>query len=81
MVKRTWFNPPVPVLIGRQRTNANSLQVAAKILMSDNWPVHGPEWERAAVTLIGALEGKTTPDEARIAFRDAADEAGVLVAG
>jgi hypothetical protein len=35
--------------------------------------------ERAARTLIEALAGDATPDEARDAFRDAAEEAGILV--
>jgi hypothetical protein len=35
--------------------------------------------ERAAVKLIQALEGKATPDEARQAFRAAAEEAGILI--
>jgi hypothetical protein len=36
--------------------------------------------ERAAVKLIEALGGAATPDEARLAFLEAAREAGVLVA-
>ncbi len=76
VAKRAWFYPPVPVLIGRDRTNVNSLQVAAELPMSDDWPVHGPQCERAAVKLIEALQGETTPDEARLAFIEAAQEAG-----
>lgn len=81
MAKRTWFNPPVAVMIGRDRINVNSVQRAAEILMSDDWPVHGPACERAAVALISALKGEATPEEARLAFRDAAEEAGVLIRG
>ena len=79
MAKRAWFHPPVPVLIGRDRINVNSLHVAADLPMSDDWPVHGPQCERAAVKLIEALQGETAPDEARLAFIEAAQEAGVLV--
>jgi hypothetical protein len=55
------------------------LQRADEIMMSDDWPVHGPMYERAAQALIDALSGKITPGEAKEAFRDAAEEAGVLV--
>lgn len=35
--------------------------------------------ERAAVKLIKALQGEAPPDEARLAFRDAAEEARILI--
>jgi hypothetical protein len=79
MVGRTWFHPEVAILLGRDRRNVNSLEQAAEILMSDRWPVHGRMCERAAVKLIQALEGEAAPDEARQAFRDAAEEAGILI--
>jgi hypothetical protein len=79
MVGRTWFHPEVTVLLGRDRRNVNSLEEAAEILMSDRWPVHGRMYERAAVKLIQAIVGEATPDEARQAFRDAAEEAGILI--
>jgi hypothetical protein len=79
MVGRRWFHPEVTILLGRDRRNVNSLEQAAEILMSDRWPVHGRMCERAAVKLIQALEGEATPDEARQAFREAAEEAGILI--
>jgi hypothetical protein len=80
MVGRTWFSPEVTILLGRDRRNVNSLEQAAEILMSDRWPVqHGRMRERAAVKLIQALEGEATQDEARQAFREAAEEAGILI--
>jgi hypothetical protein len=79
MVGRTWFHSEVAILLGRDRRNVNSLEQAAEILMSDRWPVHGRMCERAAVKLIQALEGEATQDEARQAFRDAAEEAGILI--
>jgi hypothetical protein len=79
MVGRTWFHPEVIILLGRDRRNVNSLEQAAEILMSDRWPVHGQMCERAAVMLIQALEGDATPAEARQAFREAAEEAGILI--
>jgi hypothetical protein len=69
----------VKVLHGRVVRNVTSVQEAAEILMSDDRPVHGPMCERAATTLIEALSGDATPNEARDAFRDAAREAKVLV--
>ncbi len=79
MVGRTWFHPEVTILLGRDRRNVNSLEQAAEILMSNRWPVHGRICERAAVKLIQALEGEATPDEARQAFHEAAEEAGILI--
>jgi hypothetical protein len=79
VLKRTWFNPAVRVLAGRRVQHVTSLQRAAEIMMSDDWPVHGPMCERAAQALIDALSGKITPGEAKEAFRDAAEEARVLV--
>jgi hypothetical protein len=73
MAKRTWFHPPVPVLIGRDRINVNSLQRAAELLMSDDWPENDPMCERAAVKLIEALQGETAPDEARLGFIEEAE--------
>jgi hypothetical protein len=79
MLSRIWFSPAVPILIGRDRVNVNSVQRAAEILMSDEWPTHGVMCERAAQALIDALNGSGSVEEARDAFRDAAEEAGVLV--
>jgi hypothetical protein len=79
MVRRTWFRPAVRIVWGRGILYVDSLQRAAEILMSDDWEVHGPACERAAQALIDALGGKITPDEARDAFRDAAEEARILV--
>jgi hypothetical protein len=79
MIRRPWFHPQVTILLGRDRRNVNSLEQAAETLMSDLWPVHGRMCERAAVKLIQALEGEATPAEARQAFRDAAEEAGILI--
>jgi hypothetical protein len=79
MAKRTWFHPEVRLLLGRERINVNSLEQAAQILMSDDWPLHDQTCERAAETLIKALLGEVGVDEARQAFEDAAKEARVLV--
>ncbi|HEV2897292.1 MAG TPA: DUF982 domain-containing protein [Pseudaminobacter sp.] len=65
--------------MGRERINVNSLEQAAQILMSDDWPLHDRTCERAAEMLIKALLGDADVDEARLAFEAAAKEAGVLV--
>ena len=43
------------------------------------WPGRGKAWRRAAEVLSDALRGQATPDEAREAFAEAAQEAGVLI--
>jgi hypothetical protein len=77
--KSTWFHPEVHLLLGWERINVNSLEQAAQILMSDDWPLHDQACERAAETLLKALLGDIGVDEARQAFEDAAKEARILV--
>jgi hypothetical protein len=48
------------------------LEIAAEILMSDDWPLHDRTCERAAEKLIKALHGEATREEARAAFEAAA---------
>jgi hypothetical protein len=57
----------------------DSLELAAEILMSDDWPLHDRTCERAAEMLIHALRGEATVDQARAAFENAAKAAGILV--
>jgi hypothetical protein len=79
ILKRTWFNPAVRVLAGRRVQHVTSLQRAAEILMSEDWPVRGQMWKTATQAIIHAQAGAITPNEAKEAFMDAAEEAGVLV--
>ncbi|HEV2900299.1 MAG TPA: DUF982 domain-containing protein [Pseudaminobacter sp.] len=79
MAKRTWFYPELRLDLGRERINVNSLEQAAQILMSDDWPLHDRTCERAAETLIKALLGDVGVDDARQAFETAARKARVLV--
>jgi hypothetical protein len=79
MAKRTWFYPEVPLVLGRERWNVNSLEQAAQFLMSDDWPLRDSSCERAAEMLIKALLGDVDVDEARLAFEAAARKAGILV--
>jgi hypothetical protein len=59
--------PAVEISIGRKarRLHINSIQRAAEILMSDAWPVHGPQCERAAVKLIQGRVARLTAKAAR----------------
>jgi hypothetical protein len=79
ILQRTWFNPAVRVLAGRRVQHVTSLQRAAEILLSEDWPVRGQMWKTATQAIIHAQAGAITPNEAKEAFRDAAEEAGVLV--
>lgn len=81
MVKRTWFYPEIRVVLGRERWNVNSLEQAARVLMSDAWPLHDRTCEHAAEMLIKALQGGATIEEARHAFEAAARAAGKAIAG
>jgi hypothetical protein len=76
---RIWFHPPVDVATQKLgRTVAvNSVERAAEQLME--WPGRGPLWQAAVLTCMSAMEGKASADEAREAFRMAAEEAGMLL--
>jgi hypothetical protein len=54
MIKRTWSNPEVRLVLGRERVNVNSLEIAAQILLSDNWQLHDSTCERAAAAYEAA---------------------------
>lgn len=64
---------------GARIQNVTAIEVAGELLLSDEWPTHGPGWERAAKAIIAARAGEITPNEAREAFEAAAVEAKVLV--
>ncbi|MBB3590923.1 hypothetical protein FHX08_001267 [Rhizobium sp. BK529] len=50
----------------------------AAALLAEKWPVtHGLAFERALASFAAVTEGQLRPDEAREAFIDAADAAGV----
>ncbi|GAA3109545.1 hypothetical protein GCM10010520_62540 [Rhizobium viscosum] len=50
----------------------------AAALLAEKWPVtHGLAFEHALASFAAVLEGHILPDEAREAFIDAADAAGV----
>jgi|APAra7269097451_1048561.scaffolds.fasta_scaffold11348_3 hypothetical protein len=50
----------------------------AAALLADKWPVtHGPAFEHALASFAAVSEGHLLPDEAREAFVEAADAAGV----
>jgi hypothetical protein len=80
-VHRKRFSPPIYVSTSQPGVvrSVNSIEFAAIILKSDEWPVHGPMCEMAAKALFGAMKGQVTTEEARRAFAGAAFEARILV--
>jgi hypothetical protein len=53
--------------------------MAAEMLASDIWLSYGTKGQCAAEVLIHALHDRATPEEARRAFREAAEEVGILI--
>lgn len=78
-----WWDRPVPVLVGSNTTHHVTRPSAAADLLLHDWPeFHGPAYERAKVALLKALENPGDDDlsaAARLAFEEAAREAGILV--
>jgi hypothetical protein len=74
------FYPPVSIEFGGagEIRRVTSLQEATEFLMSDDWPDSGPRCEKAANTLLSAMQGHVKPDVARQAFVEAAIEAHLL---
>jgi hypothetical protein len=76
-----WFSKPVSVAVGiagttRYIENAQE----ALTLLTDNWRSKGSDKHRAATHACqAAMLGDTSPDKAREAFVDAAEEARVLI--
>ena len=73
------FSPPVLVKtkhVGRTR-EVRSVRAALEQL--NEMTRRGRKWEAAAEICAGAMHGGHTPDEARIAFEEAARAAGVLL--
>lgn len=78
--KRTiGFHPPVKVATERPGRSAgvSSAERASEILLS--WGVRNNAWLKATDLCEAASEGRASIDEAREAFRRAAEEAGVLI--
>jgi hypothetical protein len=75
------FHPPVKVATERPGRSAavNSVERASEILLS--WGVRGHAWRAAADLCEAASEGRASADDAREAFRRAAEEAGMLLPG
>lgn len=72
---------PVPIQWGRIGTTrmVTSAQEAAECLLSEDWPAKGSKARFGAqATLLAALEGSASADDARAAFERAAKAAGIL---
>ena len=78
-VKRSWFHPPVAILLGGHVRRVNSLEIASETLRGDGWPLRDWSYQRAAEMMGKALDGKAAREEARLAFEAAARKADVLV--
>jgi hypothetical protein len=75
------FHPPVKVATERpgRCVAVKSVERASEILLS--WGVRSHAWRAAAELCEAASEGRVSADEAREAFRRAAEEAGMLLPG
>ncbi len=72
---------PVPIALGRLGTTrmVTSAREAAECLLSEDWPaLRGEAARNARETLLAALEGNASGDEARAAFERAAQAAGII---
>ena len=78
-----WWDTPVPVLVGSNTTHHVTRPSAAADLLLHDWPeFYGPAYTKAKVALLKALENPGDDDlsaAARLAFEEAAREAGILV--
>lgn len=74
-----WFSPPVPVKTGCSGVtcNCNSVEGAAQELLK--WAKRGSEWDKAIRACMMCLAGEMTPEDVRIAFKDAAEAEGTLL--
>jgi hypothetical protein len=74
-----WFSRPVSVRTERPGVtyNVNNVEDAAEQLVK--WTKCGPKWNKAVRVCLAALAGELTPEDARIAFKAAANEEGMLV--
>ncbi|MFC3320826.1 MULTISPECIES: DUF982 domain-containing protein [Mesorhizobium] len=73
------FSPPVVINTSTPgiRYECSSVEDAADQLLQ--WTKHGPRWNEAVRVCLSALAGELTPADARIAFKAAAREEGLLV--
>lgn len=78
-----WWDRQVRVMIGSSTThNVTRPSRAAELLMNE-WPDKGgPAYRKAKEAILKALEEPEDPDlnaDSRLAFKDAAREAGILM--
>lgn len=78
------FNRPVPISFGKPGTARNIMSVtdAAQVLMDPRWPKRGPGHIAACAALIEWSERPSISrvERVRVAFCEAAEEAGILIA-
>ena len=75
------FHRPIAVShgTGGETLEIASVQQAADLLMSADWPGERDAWHRDAVdACLKVIEGNRSTEDAENAFRQAADKAGIL---
>ncbi|MGX5845013.1 DUF982 domain-containing protein [Mesorhizobium sp. ArgA1] len=78
-MSRHEFSPSIAIRtsIPGVRHECSSVEDAADQLLQ--WTRHGPKWNKAVCVCLAAMAGELTPEDARIAFKAAAREEGLLV--
>ncbi len=77
---QTSWQKPVEVVFGSLGTETVNGPFEALVLLTDRWPdMRGPHFVRARSACRAALDGRSTPEEARRQFEDAVSEARLHV--
>ena len=70
------WQKPVRVAFDHLGTQVINNPFEALILLTDRWPdMRGPQFVRARSICRAALDGRKTPEEARLQFEEAVSEA------
>jgi hypothetical protein len=77
------FDSPVSIRAGHENTVRHVKSVNGASEVMTDWPHarRGPVYQETVAVIEAALAGEVTADQARKAFHDFADHAGVLVKG
>jgi hypothetical protein len=79
MPQASW-QKPVHVAFGSLGTEVINGPSEALLLLTDRWPdLRGPHFVRARSCCRAALDGRKTPEEARLQFEQAVSEAKLHV--
>jgi hypothetical protein len=72
------FDTPVGIDHEGRKRDVISVAQAQRLLMDTGWPVRGPRHEDAVAACLKVIDGHRSATDARVAFTEAAREAGVL---